>query len=687
MFKNNKWLVLVVLAVFALVLAACATEPTVVTVEVEGPGGETIIQTVVVEVPGEGGEEAPAEGHPGYTASDAPYRVGIFSDITTTNYWAANGPDNTVWNSYTLPLPPAAYGLAPVTFDFVPSIAVGFPEPLAEEGDFWVTEVTFRDDVMWSDGTPVTPADWAFTADTVKSLGLISGGWGAWYDTGYLDHIEANGNVAKIYYHTKPGLARHEYGLLQSPILSSAYWGAAIDDAGVMASLEGLEAPADDASDDDKAAYQAAQAEAQDILFAIVPDGEPIAGAYSLSVWEPGAFVETPANGDYYASGTTVTYYSDGTYQEAQGDASFQAYGEGTGDVDLEYQVGPFTNSAVFSIYGTQDAALLALRDGEIDFVLNPLGLQRGLIEQVEGDPNLTVVENGVNGFRYLSFNTRRAPMSDIAFRQAVATLIDKDFVTGTILQGVAFPLNSFVPEANAAWYYDDVPRWGYNDDGTPQSREDRINNAVALLSDAGYTWDGNTPGWCEDDRAACQDPGRLVNADGSAVAELELLAPSPGYDPLRSTFAVWIETWLQEAGIPVTANLTGFNIIVQKVFTEQDFDMQILGWSLTIFPDYLYDFFAEEQAVLDGNNAGGYVNPEFEELASTLLACESIADCKEIANNIQVLLSTEVPYVLLFDTGIIEAYNSGNIAFPYENTLSGLQFQGHGVKSSVVVR
>jgi hypothetical protein len=39
-------------------------------------------------------------------------------------------------------------------------------------------------------------------------------------------------------------------------------------------------------------------------------------------------------------------------------------------------------------------------------------------------------------------------------------------------------------------------------------------------------------------------------------------------------------------------------------------------GLEPDIFPDYLFDFFSEEQAVLDGNNAGGYVNPEFEELA-----------------------------------------------------------------------
>jgi ABC-type transport system substrate-binding protein len=151
--------------------------------------------------------------------------------------------------------------------------------------------------------------------------------------------------------------------------------------------------------------------------------------------------------------------------------------------------------------------------------------------------------------------------------------------------------------------------------------------------------------------------------------------APSAGYDPLRSTFAIWIESWLNEFGIPLTANLAGFNVIVPIIFTEQNFDMYILGWSLALFPDFLYDFFAEGQAVADGNNAGGYINPEFEALGRQILECDSIASCKEVADQIQLILSTEVPYVVLFDTGIIEPYRSAALNFPYTEHLSGLQY------------
>jgi len=724
MLKNNKWLVLVVLVMAAVAITACAApqpEQVVVTVEVQGEGGETMIVTATPDPNAEmatgGIPESPvaadsmvacnplpemAYGHSaGVAAPAAPaaqslridgaslanpaaqgtiYKVGVFEDATTLNYWAANGPDNTVWNSYMLPPRLAAYTLASRTFQFIPAVATEMPEPLVEEDGMWVTTITFRDDITWSDGTPFTAKDWAFTAKTALDLGLIAGNWTSWYDGDYLQGIEVSDDdpyTAKVVYHTKPGLARHEYGVLQAPILSEAFWSPVVEEARAP-----IDALGDGASEDDIAA---AQAEAQDTLFAYQPDGEPLAGSFLFKTWEPGAFLETDTNPDYYDTGTTVMQYADGAYKEVRADLSeFTLYGDATGDVEVEYTIGPHVDAAVYSIYGGQDQALLALRNGDVDFVINPLGLQRGLLDQVQGDPNVTVIENSVNGFRYLSFNNRRQPMNDCAFRQAMAVLIDKEFVTGTILQGVAFPLYTFVPEGNAAWYFDDVPKLGQG-----LTREERVNLSNAILEQAGFSWtDDVKPTWNAD--GGHVDPGgRLILPDGSPSPDLDLWAPSAGYDPLRSTFAIWIETWAREAGIPVTANLAGFNVLVPLIFTEQDFDMYILGWSLGIFPDYLNDFFVSSQAVPDGNNAGGYVNPDFDAQSEALLSCDSVSSCKEISDNLQILLSEEVPYVVLFDTGIIEAYRSASVEYPFTTTLSGLQYdhQGGAGQTSVTVK
>ena len=118
---------------------------------------------------------------------------------------------------------------------------------------------------------------------------------------------------------------------------------------------------------------------------------------------------------------------------------------------------GPFADDFQFPLYGGQEAAVLALADGEVDYLLNPLGMQRGFQDQVSENPDLTAVVNPTNGYRFLAFNHSRLPMGDPAFRDALTALINKEFVTENLLQGVAFPLYVILPEGNVAWYNAEV--------------------------------------------------------------------------------------------------------------------------------------------------------------------------------------------------------------------------------------
>jgi peptide/nickel transport system substrate-binding protein len=295
--------------------------------------------------------------------------------------------------------------------------------------------------------------------------------------------------------------------------------------------------------------------------------------------------------------------------------------------------------------------------------------------------PDLAVIENPPNRYRYLSFNVRRAPMNDCAFRQAVAVLIDKEFLANEILQGSVQPLYNYVPSANTLWYNDEIQKLGEN-----LTRAERTELATAILKGAGYTWEGGgEPVWDEENRSVVP-AGRLLMPDGTLVPNLNLLSPGPGYDPMRSTFAIWIENWLNEFGVPLEAELEGFNELLPKVFIDQDFDIYILGWSLWETPDYLYDFFASEYAVIDGDNAGGYTNPEYDELAYQLLTCENFQDCKQISDQAQVMLTTELPYVVLFDTGMTDAFRRDTVVYPYTEVLGGLQGEhGGGLMQSLV--
>jgi ABC-type transport system substrate-binding protein len=106
-----------------------------------------------------------------------------------------------------------------------------------------------------------------------------------------------------LVFHTKPGLARYEYGILGAPILAEHYWAPVVEEA-----RAGLDALGASPSDED---LIAAQSQAQDVLFAHDATDEPNAGPFLLANWEPGASLEVVANPDYFDSGVTVEQWAD----------------------------------------------------------------------------------------------------------------------------------------------------------------------------------------------------------------------------------------------------------------------------------------------------------------------------------------------------------------------------------------
>ncbi len=680
MFKN-KWLVFGVLVIASLVLAACAPQEVVVTVEVPGEGGETIIVTATPAP----AAEAPAEGEAGPTGELTTFVTGTYSDLTSTNYWAILDTEATTWNFNVIGnYHPAMYGLATQRFDWVPGIAADFPGPRTQEGDLWTITAPLTEGLTWSDGEPITAADVAYTFSIIKDFQLSSN-WST-YNPPSLVSVEAvDDYTVKYTFNTQPGLGEWEFGVALAPVLAEHYWKPITDPIYESAGLSGIDPAADPEG------YAAASANARTELYAVVPENEAVYGPMMFGQWEPGAFAENVARTDFPEKGFVTNLYDSGAYEVVMPDgSSFTAYGDPSGDPFLSIETGPFVPSVIFSLYGSQDAAVLALLDGEIDYIHNPNGLSAGLFEQVSGAPGIVTAENPNYGFRYLAFNTRRGVTADVAFRQAVATVIDQGFITDRLLQGTAIPMYSVMPEANAFWFNPDVIKWGFDEEGNSLDRAARIEKAVGILQEAGYTWQGGeAPFWDADNRDAVVG-GTLIAPDGTVVPELTLLAPSAGYDPMRATAAIWIEQWCNEIGIPVKAELTGFNNISDIVFAQQEatWNMYILGWGLgnPAYPTYFDSFWnsAYDTETTGGFNTPGYNNPEFDALANAFLSATSIDEARELAFEMQVLLSNDLPYITLFTTPLLEAYSS-NVVFPTTQSLGGIQ-QYYGFQGSVKV-
>ncbi len=664
---SKKWLVLAgLLVVVGILFTACqpktVVETVVVTVEKEGtPIVITATPAPTEEATPEPTGETEKVGGPGDV-----YRIAVLSDMTTQNVWAAYDPDASIWNYAVYGSKwPSAYGLSTHRWDFVPGIAADNPSDLEQEGDFWVCTVPLRDDVKWSDGSPITAEDWAWTAQTVLTFDL-SGNWEA-YDGDYLDHIEAvDAHTAKLYYHTKPGLARHQYGVLMSPILNKAFW-----EPKVAPLLDEYATIADMDHDSDE--YQAKREEIVQKLYQLDPTGEPSGGAWQFTQWEKGAYSEISAVEGYHDKGLKVTEYANGALKEVWPSGREWGFGDQSGDVSAEYTEGPWFNSVVFSIYNA-DAALLALEAGEVDFILTPNGLSRGQVDQVSDNPSISTAQNPANGFRYMAFNFNVKPLDDVAVRQAIACMVDKTFLTQNLLQGAAIPVNTIVPEGNSYWYNPNVTLFC---DG--MSAQERLEKAVSILKDAGYTWD-KEPAW-NDARGGSVDWGEGIKMpDGSPVPQMELLAPSAGYDPLRATAGVYIEQWINQLGIPCKANLTNFNNILDAVFGGGDWDMYILGWGVSAFPDYACDFFYTDA----GFNVGHYSNPEFDKMCDEFYAETDMEKARDESFKIQETLATELPYIYLFTTPMWDAWDNNTVIYPFTDINDGIGSGGYGLQNYV---
>ncbi|HIQ02024.1 MAG TPA: ABC transporter substrate-binding protein, partial [Anaerolineales bacterium] len=417
--------------------------------------------------------------------------------------------------------------------------------------------------------------------------------------------------------------------------------------------------------------YDEAYENARLTLYEADPTGTPVFGGYVTDKLELGAFVQRTQNPNYYFKGAEIVEYDDGTWMRVHPSGrTWQFYGDAAGEETLRYISGPYAPNIVMSIYGSQDAAFLALANGEVDYVLNPLGLSRGLKEQAEQGEGILSYTNADYGMFYLAFNMRKYPMSEYEFRQAFDIIIDKEFVVNSVLAGVVFPMYSTMPPGNGFWYNPDVP--------TPYvglSRAERVDMAVQVLKDAGWSWE-EEPYWDDDLEDVVPGVG-ITMPNGEPMPEITILGPGPAYDPIRATFNQWISEWARELGMPVQSELTGFNTILGPVFVNADFDMYILGWGLgnPAFPDYYESFWhsRNDTAVTGNFNTPGFNNPEYDALVDEFMTTTDIEKARELCFEMQVMLADQRPYIPLFYKQVTDLIRD-NIELPYTELLGGIE-------------
>lgn len=630
-------------------------------------------------------EEAPMEEAAAGECCDA-YRIALFEEPVSLNYWNYLGPGSSVWTQYVLAgQAPQLFNLSDVRFDFIPELAKAIPEPVDNGDGTYTITVEMVEGATWSDGEPITAEDYVFTFNACKDLKLTQN-WPNQCTPNDVDvEVVATDDYTLefTFLNQAPSLGNWQAGLALAPILPEHFWAEKAAEAYVFvedAVEPEMDRPEDcEAEDADAdaceawAAYDEMFTNARTTLYEADATAAPSGGGYTTDKWEAGAFVQRTSNEDYYFKGAEVVEYEDGTWMLIMPDGTeYQLYGNAEGEETLRYTQGPYSPNVIFSIYGSQDAAFLALANGEVDYVINPLGLSRGLREQAEKGEGIQTYTNADYGMYYLAFNMNKFPMSNYEFRQAFDIIIDKEFVVNSVLGGVVFPMYSTMPPGNGFWHNTDVPK-----PYVGLTREERVNMAVEVLTEAGWSWESE-PYWDEDLQDVVPGEG-ILGPDGEEVPELVILGPGPAYDPIRATFNQWISEWGRELGIPVESELTGFNTILGPVFVDANYDMYILGWSLgnVAFPNYFFDFWHSSQCTAE---TGNYNTPclkddEYDAVVEEFMETGDLARAQELIYQAQEILADRRPYITLFYKQTHDLAHE-RVVFPYTESLGGIEFQ-----------
>lgn len=638
------------------------------------------------------------------TVAEPPvFRIGLVSAITTDNWWAAlETPEESPDRAYLTNMKPSLFTLSQPGFIYVPDMAAtDGPLGAVQDGEVWVVEQPIRDDVAWSDGEPVTAHDLVFYFNTVREFGLESTHAG--YFPGSVLAVTAPDDfTVRVEFSSEPGLATWQNGVGFAPFVPAHFWeepvagaravaaeaAAAVTDeeaiAGVVAASVADATPENDLAAEDvtpdligahKAAIGAEAGKAA--LLGVESPQEPSAGPVSFESWTPGESAVTLANPSYFDRGTEHTLYSDGSFRissDARGDMVYG--GEGSGDVLANYSEGPFVSEIVWIEHGGKEEAYESLAAGEVDFVYDPDGVTSGIRDMLSENPRVEYSVNQTDRFRYLAFNLRKAPTGDRAFRDAVSTIIDKEFVANSVLGGTVFPGYTVVHPDLPMWYNPDVYRSGWSN-GQPMTEGERFMAAVDTLVAAGYTWE-TAPVIDPEREDPVVEPGvGLTMPDGVAVPRLRILVTPPGHDPYRATFAVWIERWLNDLGVPAETEPAEFDSVVEAVFNPTTFeeasawDLYILGWAganPSLPGQFLVQLFhsSGDPMTAGGLNSTGFVDSEFDAAANAFLAAVTVEEAQKWTLEMERIVQQQLPYLVLFRLPVIEAF-SDRVQFPVE--------------------
>lgn len=284
---------------------------------------------------------------------------------------------------------------------------------------------------------------------------------------------------------------------------------------------------------------------------------------------------------------------------------------------------GPRVDEYLYTIITDYDAELMAFKAGEIDTAY----IQAARLEEVKDDPNIYILSYQTFNLQFLGVNTMQYPWNYTAIRQAVAHLIDRDWIIREVFQGFGYPTESPIPPAFGAWSNPNVKSYPYSKELAKQ-----------VLLDAGFTYDEEENKW--------YDP------NGNELPTFYIQVPPAEQAPWLFQEAQHIIEDAKSIGLPLEIEAIEFQALVSQIYakTFKSFILY-LGWGR--IPTLAYELFRT-----DGSwNFWGISDPELDEYLEKFYYTANITEAQYWLWKAQEKVSELLPYIPIY-------MGRGNVGF-----------------------
>lgn len=280
----------------------------------------------------------------------------------------------------------------------------------------------------------------------------------------------------------------------------------------------------------------------------------------------------------------------------------------------------PYLDGLELSIVPEDTSRTAALVSGSVDLIEQ---VPHKDITLLESNDAVVLAGERTTNLRWIVFNLRREPFSNLDFRKAVATAIDRGPIIEAAVFGHGEPLLGLYPDAFWAGYQGEIP--------APDIEAARALLAGVALP-AGFA------------------PKLLTWAQ---------------YEFLSNTSVV-VQEQLRQLGIEAEIDPQENATYIDNFFSG-NFDIAVMGASGYLDPNE----WLEQSLKTDGvNNAAGYSNPAFDALLQEGLETTDQAARAEIYQQAQQVIIDDAPWINLYTSDTFEGL--GTTVRGFEHMLSG---------------